>query len=132
MAIPAEKLIRIHKEGGADSSQALETLAVLAEDDEITSQTAPSAFYVGSYCLHLFSKDRSAVHLARLALKYLEKAGNTPEAIYTRGILEVYMEDNDAAKPYLMEARKLGISQADVVLKEISVNRNVYKMKNNN
>ncbi|MBQ5754332.1 MAG: SEL1-like repeat protein, partial [Oscillospiraceae bacterium] len=72
--IPAEKLIRIHKEGGADSSQALETLAVLAEDDEITSQTAPSAFYVGSYCLHLFSKDRSAVHLARLALKYLEKA----------------------------------------------------------
>ena len=65
----------------------------------------------------------------RTALRYLEKAGDTPEAIYTRGVLEIYMEDNDAAKPYLMEARKLGIQQAEVVLKEISVNRNVYKMK---
>ena len=65
----------------------------------------------------------------RAALRYLEKAGETPEAIYTRGVLEVYMEDNDAAKPYLIEARKLGVLQADEVLKEISVNRNVYKMK---
>lgn len=65
----------------------------------------------------------------RSALRYLEKAGDTPEAIYTRGVLEVYMEDNDAAKPYLMEARKLGIAQAEEVMKEISVNRNVYKMK---
>jgi tetratricopeptide (TPR) repeat protein len=65
----------------------------------------------------------------RTALRYLEKAGNTPEAIYTRGVLEVYMEDNDAAKPYLIEARKLGIAKADEVLKEISINRYVYKMK---
>ncbi|MBQ5754462.1 MAG: hypothetical protein IIV90_02225, partial [Oscillospiraceae bacterium] len=41
MSIPAEELIRIHEKGGTDSSQALETLAILAEDDEITSQTAP-------------------------------------------------------------------------------------------
>lgn len=66
----------------------------------------------------------------KTALRYLEKAGDTPEAIYTRGALEVYMEDNDAAKPYLVEARKLGISQAEEVLKEISVNRYVYKKKN--
>ena len=65
----------------------------------------------------------------RTALRYLEKAGDTPEAIYTRGVLEVYMEDNDAARPYLTEAKKLGIPQAEVVLKEISINRNVYKMK---
>ena len=65
----------------------------------------------------------------RSALRYLEKVGDTPEAIYTRGVLEVYMEDNDAAKPYLLEARKLGIDQAEEVIKEISINRNVYKMK---
>ena len=66
----------------------------------------------------------------RSALRYLEKAGNLPEAIYTRGALEVYMGDYNSAKPHLEEARKLGISQAEVVLKEISINRNVYKMKN--
>ena len=63
------------------------------------------------------------------ALRYLAKAGDRPEAIYTRGALEVYMEDNDAAVPYLAEARKLGVQQADEALKQIAVNRNVYKMK---
>lgn len=65
----------------------------------------------------------------RNALRYLEKAGNIPEAIYARGVLEVYMEDLDAARPYLLEAKKLGVKQAETTLKEISVNRNVYKMK---
>ena len=68
----------------------------------------------------------------RNALRYLEKAGNIPEAIYARGALEVYMDDSNAAKPYLEEARKLGIRQAEVVLKEIAINRNIYKMENNN
>ena len=68
----------------------------------------------------------------RSALKYIEKAGNMPEAVYARGVLEVYMEDLEAAKPFLLEAKKLGIDQAETVLKEISVNRNIYKMKNNN
>ena len=64
----------------------------------------------------------------RNALKYIDKAGNLPEAVYARGALEVYMNDFDAAKPYLKEAGKLGISQAEVVMNEISVNRNIYKM----
>ena len=62
-------------------------------------------------------------------MKYIEKAGSSPEAIYARGVLEVYMEDFEAAEPYLVEARKLGVEQAETVLKEISVNRYVYKMK---
>ena len=65
----------------------------------------------------------------RSALKYIEKAADMPEAIYARGVLEVYMEDFEAAKPYLLEAKKLGIAQAETVLNEISVNRYVYKMK---
>lgn len=67
----------------------------------------------------------------RSALRYIEKAGDLPEAIYARGVLEVYMEDNNAAKPYLEESRKLGIEQAETVLNEISVNRYIYKMNNN-
>ena len=67
----------------------------------------------------------------RSALRYIEKAGDLPEAIYARGALEVYMEDFEAAKPHLEAARKLGITQAGVVLREIAVNRNVYKMTNN-
>lgn len=64
----------------------------------------------------------------RRALRYLDKAGELPEAIYARGALEIYMDDNDAAKIYLEEARKYGIRQADKALKEISKNRMVYKM----
>ena len=67
----------------------------------------------------------------KAALRYLEKAGDAPQAIYARGVLEVYMEDNEAARPHLEEARKLGVSQAEEVLKEISINRNVYRMSDN-
>lgn len=65
------------------------------------------------------------------ALRYLDKAGDMPEAVYARGALEVYMEDYSAAKPFLKQAEKLGIPQANNVAVEISKNRNIYKLKNN-
>lgn len=64
----------------------------------------------------------------RRALRFLEKAGDLPEAVYARGALEVYMEDYDAAKPFLKEAHKLGITKAETVLTEISKDRNTYRM----
>lgn len=64
----------------------------------------------------------------RGALRFLEKAANLPEALYARGVLEVYMENLEAAKPFLTEAAKLGITKAEEVLKEISKNRNIYRM----
>jgi tetratricopeptide (TPR) repeat protein len=64
----------------------------------------------------------------RSALRFLDKAGDLPEAKYARGALEVYMEDYDAAKPYLMEAQKLGIAKSEEVLKEIAKNRIIYRM----
>ena len=108
-------LAQSYEAGSEEFNELFETAVRMYPDDPVANLNAANSA--------ILKKDY------RTALKYLEKAGNTPEAIYTRGILEVYMEDNDAAKPYLMEARKLGISQADVVLKEISINRNVYKMK---
>ena len=68
----------------------------------------------------------------RGALRFLEKAGDLPEAVYARGALEVYMENCEAAKPYLMEAQRLGVERAEQVLAEISKNRNVYRMTENN
>lgn len=68
----------------------------------------------------------------RSALRFLDKAGDLPEAKYARGALEVYMEDYEAAKPYFMEAQKLGVAKAEEVLKEISKNRNVYRMSDRN
>lgn len=68
----------------------------------------------------------------RSALRYLDKASSLPESAYARGALEVYMDDPDAAKPHLIEARKLGVAQADIALKEIAKNRNIYKMADNN
>ena len=66
----------------------------------------------------------------RSAARYLNKAGDTPEAIYTRGALEVYMENNEAAKPYFEEALKQGNTKAEAALTEIAKNRNIYKMNN--
>ena len=108
-------LAQSYESGSEEFNDLFETAVRMYPDDPVANLNAANSA--------ILKKDY------RTALRYLEKAGDTPEAIYTRGVLEIYMEDNDAAKPYLMEARKLGIQQAEVVLKEISVNRNVYKMK---
>ena len=108
-------LAQSYESGSEDFNELFETAVRMYPDDPAANLNAANSA--------ILKKDY------KTALRYLEKAGNTPEAIYTRGVLEVYMEDNDAAKPYLVEARKLGISQAEVVLKEISINRNIYRMK---
>ena len=64
----------------------------------------------------------------RGALRFLDKAGNLPESKYARGVLEVYMDNPEAAKPYLIEAQKLGVEKAEEVLTEIVKNRNIYRM----
>jgi hypothetical protein len=64
----------------------------------------------------------------RGALRFLDKAGNLPESKYARGVLEVYMDNSEAAKPYLIEAQKLGVAKAEEVLTEIAKNRNIYRM----
>ena len=65
------------------------------------------------------------------AQRYLDKAGLMPEATYARGALEVYMGNFDAAKPYLLEAQRLGIAEASVALSEITKERNIVRMRNN-
>ena len=63
----------------------------------------------------------------RNALRFLEKAGDLPEAIYARGALETYMDNLAEAKPYFEKAKALGVPQAENALMEVSKNRNIYK-----
>lgn len=53
------------------------------------------------------------------AKRYLNKAGNSPEAIYARGALAIREKDYDAARKHLEEAKALGLKQAAVTLDEL-------------
>ena len=110
-------LAQTYEPGSEDFNELFETAVRMYPADPVANLNAANS--------SILRKDY------RRALRYLENAKGLPEAVYARGALEVYMEDNDAARPYLEEARKLGIPQAETVLKEISKNRMVYKMTNN-
>lgn len=51
---------------------------------------------------------------------YLQKAGDSPEAVYTRGLLHLMTDDFNQAEKYLNEAKKAGISIADYALEQLS------------
>lgn len=57
------------------------------------------------------------------AARYIDKAGNTPEAAYARGALAIRREDYDAAQRYLEEAKRLGVAQAAATLDELDNGR---------
>lgn len=48
--------------------------------------------------------------------RYLEKAGNSPEAVYARGALAIRQGDYATARRYMEEASSLGVGQAKAVL----------------
>lgn len=111
-------LAQTYEPGSEDFNELFETAVRMYPDDPAANLNAANSA--------ILRKDY------RRALRYLEKAGNLPEAIYARGALEVYMEDYDTARPYLREAYKQGILQAETVMKEIAKNRFIYKMTTNN
>ena len=53
------------------------------------------------------------------AASYLAKAGDSPEAIYARGILAALQGDNDRALDYLRQAARLHISDAPEAISQI-------------
>lgn len=57
------------------------------------------------------------------AKSYLDKAGNSPEAIYARGALAIRMEDYQTARRYIEEAESLGLEQATATLAELDRGR---------
>lgn len=57
------------------------------------------------------------------AFRYLERAGNSREAIYARGSLAVRMKDYETARKYLNEAKALGLKQAAITLSQLEQGR---------
>ena len=57
------------------------------------------------------------------AARYLERAGDSPEAVYARGSLAVRMKDYETARKYLNEAKALGLEQAGITLEELEKGR---------
>ncbi len=105
-------LAQSYEPGGEEFNQLFETAVRMYPTDQVANLNAANSA--------ILRKDYAA------AMRYLEIASDLPEAIYARGALEVYMDNSKAAKPYFEDALKLGISQAEEVLKQISINRYVY------
>lgn len=57
------------------------------------------------------------------AARYLERAGDSPEAVYARGSLAVRTKDYETARKYLNEAKALGLEQAGITLEELENGR---------
>ncbi len=54
-----------------------------------------------------------------IAQKYLDRAGNSPEAVYARGALAIRKNDYKTAATYFEKAEKMGLEQATATLKEM-------------
>jgi hypothetical protein len=110
-------LAQTYEPGSEKFNDLFETAVRMYPDDAVANlNAANSAILRGDYTA---------------ALRHIDKAGDMPEAIYTRGVLEVYREDNEAAKGYFTEAQRLGVAKAEEVLIEIAINRNIVTMNNN-
>ena len=111
-------LAQSYEPGSEDFNELFETAVRMYPEDHVANLNAANSA--------ILRKDYAS------ARKYLEIAYDLPEALYTLGVLEVYMDNKTAARPYLEEALKMGVTQAEEVLKEISINRYVItKTKTN-
>ena len=63
------------------------------------------------------------------AERYLSKAGNRPEVIYSRGCIETLRENYVAAIPYLEEALKAGVKEAEPILEALKNHWKVTQAK---
>ena len=58
---------------------------------------------------------------------YLAKAGDTPEAVYARGIHAALTKEYDTAETLLKEALEKGMKQAEDALRQIEEIKKVIK-----
>ena len=58
------------------------------------------------------------------ARRYLDKAGDSAEAVYARGALAIREKDYDAAREYLAKAKEMGLEMAGRTLDELDERQN--------
>lgn len=107
-------LAQTYEPGSDEFNELFETAVRMYPDDPIANYNAANTA--------ILRKDY------KRALRYLDNAGEIPESLFARGALEIYMDEYEAARPYLEMAQQIGIPQAETALLEISKNRFIYKM----
>lgn len=110
-------LAQTYEPGSEQFHELFETAVRMYPDDPIANLNAANSA--------ILNKDY------RRALRYLAKAEELAESAYARGALEIYMDEPQAALPYLQQASGLGIEQADAALEELAVNRYKITMTTN-
>ena len=110
-------LAQTYEPGSEQFHELFETAVRMYPDDPIANLNAANSA--------ILKKDY------RRALRYLANAEELPEAAYARGALEIYMDEPQAALPYLQQASGLGIEQADAALEELAINRYKITMTTN-
>lgn len=88
-----------YQPGSEDFNRVFDIAVRLYPDDPVANLNAANALL-----------ERGA---AELALKYLEKAGDTPQADNARGVAMIMLERYEEAESYLDRAAKAGIGEAE-------------------
>lgn len=98
-----------YRPGTDDFSDVFETAVRMYPDDEAANLNAANA----------------AMRRGDLAgaERYLDRAGDSPEAVYARGALAIRKKDYDTARRYLAEAKALGLEQAGITLEQLNRGR---------
>lgn len=94
-----------YEPGTEEFTEVFETAVRMFPDDEIANLNAANA---------AIRRDNFAV-----ARKYLAKAGNSAEAMYSRGALAIREKDYETALLHMKKAEEMGLKQAVSVLEEL-------------
>lgn len=94
-----------YEPGTAEFTDVFETAVRMFPNDEVANLNAANA-----------AIRRDDFGTAR---RYLDKAGDSAEAVYARGALAVREEDYETARRYLNKAKEMGLEQASYILSEL-------------
>lgn len=101
--------------GSEDFAEVFEVAVKMYPSDPVANLNAANvAISVGNY---------------KAAKKYLDKAGDSVEAVYTRGLYCMATEDYDKAEEYLKEAGDKGVAQAAEMIDQCAKLR-IYQTNN--
>lgn len=93
------------EQGGPEYNEIFETAVRMYPDSEVANlNAANAAIGRGDYSR---------------AARYLDKAGDTPEAVYTRGILVAMQADYATALDYLRQAARLKVADAPAAIEQV-------------
>lgn len=94
-----------YEPGTPEFTEVFETAVHIFPNDEIANLNAANSA--------VRRDDFAAAH------RYLDKAGDSVEALYARGALAIRENDYDTARRYLSEAKEMGLEKAAHTLKEL-------------